>query len=55
MVLAMVVWERVVVVVVVGRFWSATATVADNTTARKNSVNWSMTEGVLLIPDFKTP
>ena len=53
MMVAMVVWERVVVV---GRFGFATATVADNaTTTRKNSVNCDITEGVLLIPDFKTP
>ena len=50
MVVAMVVWERVV-----GRFGFATATVAGNTTTRKNSVNCDITEGVSLIPDFKTP
>jgi hypothetical protein len=29
--------------------------VADNTTARKNSVKCEITEGILLIPDLKTP
>jgi hypothetical protein len=55
MVVSMVVWERAAVAVAVGRFGFATAAVADNTTTRKNSVNRGITEGVLLIPDFKTP
>ena len=44
-----------VAMVAVGRFRFAPATVADNTITRKKSVNCDITEGVLLIPDFKMP